>query len=1267
MHSGRWGRAGMSRAARHSTRLLFDLQACQTQGSADRGVGRYSLGLTKAVAATAGPRDLRLLLSDALPHQPRGLPLGEERIARMPALPDWQTERDFSGGERDSLDAIAYSAYLQRYRPDVVHVAHVFEGLGDRVPLPDLSQRAPGQVVSATLYDLIPLVLQDHYFEMPGLKPWYLARTAWLRQADLLLAISESTRRDAIDLLDIDPCRVVTIHGGISDHFRPPEDRTATLRSLQARYPLRDRYILYTGGDDHRKNIQGAIEGFARVPAELRKDVQLVIVCAMAEHRRQHFMDIARRSRLDPSQILITGFVPEADLVAFYGACELFVFPSLYEGLGLPVLEAMACGAPAIGGDNSSIREIIGRPDALFATESSTSIADHIATLLRDPGLREELRRHGPERAAGFSWPSTAMRALEAFDDALERTRGVGVGAVLQGWVPRKRLAVHSPLPPLRSGIADYNAQFLPYLARHFDIDLYTDGYTVDSALLNASFRVFDVRDFEPVAGSYDAILYAFGNSQYHVSMPGLLERFPGVVELHDAYLSGMFRYMAAVRGPPHEYHAEMLRAHGPRARRILAPAQGVEERDECAMVELPCTKRVLDHALGVISHSPFNLAFAREHFPEGWPGPYRTIPQIVVPPPALDCASRDAIRQSLGFGPEDFVVATFGHVAWTKWGDLLLAGFVESALRDDHSAHLVFAGELSKDPFGTKLAAAVRNSGLGERARITGYLTPIEYERYLASTDVAVQLRTKSRGGTPKGVLDCLGHGAPVIVNNDASYTDYPDNVVIKLPPFPAAREIANVLERARTDSAWRRAYATSGREYVRNHHNPAKCAAEYASVIEEVIGRDRLAGSRPWIRAFAPRLAGCADREVAIRAAGDWLAALPNPPFRRQRILIDVSHLAQADHQTGVPRVVRQIVRALMCTARSGIEPIAVTLQEGRLVVPREWLAAEGLLLAHEQNGAAESVEPSAGDILLMLDSSWARYQEFHPAFARARAARARVVTAVYDLLPIVLPPGNIVEGGKEWFEGWVNDAIRQSDGLVCISRAVAEQVIEHVETRRLTRPGLTIGYWHLGSDFAASVGTAEASLRVRDAAAVSYLLMVGTIEPRKCHALALDAMELLWARGATPRLVIAGKEGWMVSGLMERLRAHPRLGSELHVVEHPTDAEITALYDRAGGLLFLSRGEGFGLPLVEAANHGIPILCSDLPVFHEIAGEFATYVSSDDSGTLAETIDEWWGRRSTGAVPDTRAMPRHTWEQSAEALLSVLIDGNWHWAGA
>ena len=1250
---------------RRSMRILMDLQACQTLGSGPRGVGRYSKALFTNIAMERGQRDLFALVA---PHLPVAVDLGvlsESRVLRLPNLPAWGSSRDFQGGEQDALDGLALSAFLAPIKSDIVHISHVFEGFGERVALPNYKQRLAGQVISATLYDFIPLLYQDHYFQDIDFRKWYFSRLSWLRQADLLLAISESSRQDAINLLGIDPWRIVTIHGGISPHFQPVADLEGVRRSLIQRYGLRERFVLYTGGDDHRKNIRGAIAGYATVPTEVRRNCQLVIVCSMDDHRRKMYLDIARQVGLGSQDVVITGFVPEEDLVAFYSACDVFVFPSLYEGLGLPVLEAMACGAPVVGGNNSSIRELIIRPDALFDASSPNSIGEMIGKALTDKAFTEELRRYGQKRSKEFSWKDTAGRAIEAFDDALARVRSSGVQSAIQGWLPRKRIAVFTPLPPCRSGIADYNAKFLPYLARHFDIDLYVDNYQVNDETLTSAFRIFNASDFDAVALAYDAILYEFGNSEFHAHMLPLLEKYPGIVGLHDAYLSGLFGYLDFHLGDSGRYAHEMLTAHGPAARRFFAPIQQHPEANGAAMVNLPCTKQVIDQAIGIISHSPFNLEIARQHYPEGWQSSYRIIPQMVHVPRACSKDEREEARKQNGFTGSDIIITTFGHIAWTKWGERLLEAFLNSPLRDDPRIYLVYAGELANDDFGLRLKEDIKKAKLGKRIRITGFLSDPDYEHYLRITDIAVQLRTKSRGGTPKGVLDCLAFGVPVIVNNDASYTDYPDNVVIKLVAEPSADEIAQKLVDACAGRELRIAFAQKGLEYVREHHDPARSAAEYAAAIHEFIERKRQLQPKNWVLNFAPHLADCPDPQSAARGAADWIEHIPACQFRRRRLIIDVSHIAQSDHKTGVPRVVKEIVKdAYCCPARADVEPLAVELVDGTLRVASAWLLERGLLLPQEaaSQTADAPVEFCAGDVFLMLDSSWARYREFYPVFAQAREANVPVYTAVYDLLPLMLPQENFVEGGPEWFEGWFRDAVSASDGLVCISQSVAEDVAAFLAKDAIQTKWPKIGFWHLGSDFTQKRLRSDLNPKISTLADRPYLLMVGTIDPRKSHALALDAMERLWAQGHELCLCIAGKEGWMVKELMEKLRSHPLAGSKLFLMEHSTDDEIDCLYAKASGLLFLSKGEGFGLPLVEAPNHGTPIICSNIPVFHEIAGDFATYVSIENAGLLARELAAWWDRKLAQQLPDTSKMPRLTWEESTNALLNVVLDNNW-----
>lgn len=1248
--------------AGNSSRILFDLQACQTTGSANRGVGRYSSALFETIASQATPRDIFALTSENQAHRYTPANISPAQVLVADALPDWRTERSFDGGDQDILDGLAIASLIQGIKPDVIHVSHVFEGFGDRVGVFDPLQRVPGQVVSATLYDLIPLLYQDYYFKDTQFRRWYYSRLEWLRKADLLLAISESSRQDAINLLGIEPWRIATVYGGISNHFRPPVDRVRARLNLRQRFSLREKIVLYTGGDDHRKNIKGAISAFAKVPSELRANAQLVIVCAMSPERKRTYYDEARAHGLSSDDVLITGFISEQDLVDFYGVCDAFVYPSLYEGLGLPILEAMACGAPVIGGNNSSIRELIVREDALFDATRDASITEKITQILLDESFATDLRNYGIKRASDFNWQRTAELSLAAFDEALQRTRQAGVQCAIAGWLPRKRLAVLTPLPPCRSGIADYNAQFLPYLARHFDIDLYVDGYAVADERLTSVFRIFDVKDFEQVALSYEHILYEMGNSEFHSHMWPLLEKYPGVVGLHDAYLGGLFGYLDFHDGVAGSYEQNMLYSHGSIARRYFAPIHACKDPINDTMSNLPCTKQVLDKALGIISHSPFNLQLARTNYPQGWCSAYRTIPQMVVLPTPISEAERLVIREVLGFKPNDFVIVTFGHINWTKWSDRLLEAFLTSNLSKQSKVHLIFAGMHAQDDYGSSLAKHIAKSGLSDRIQITGYLSAEDYSRYLWVADLAVQLRTKSRGGTPKGVLDCLAYGLPVVVNNDASYTDYSDDVVIKIEPEPSIEVIAKKLESIFEKPELLSLYTKRGRQYVAQNHDPAQCAAYYAAALNEFCARGQACETDTWVGSFAPVVGGTQDVIANAQHVATWLSNRKFPAWQRRHLYVDVTSVVEQDAGTGIQRAVKETIRALYSGKFAEVEPVAVELKNGDLFEARGWLSSKGLLAPYESTQSDFSrVDFLPGDVLLMLDSTWLRYAEFHPIFERARQARVPVITTVYDLLPIRLPE-YFVDGGSKWFENWFRDAVQSSDGLLCISRAVAEDVVDYVEKNCPAKNTLKVGCWHLGSELPDT--DSGRSVRVIAVQQNPYLLTVGTIEPRKSHALTLQAMERLWAQGIELSFCIAGKTGWKVDDLMEKIRNHPELGKRLFLVEKPSDSEMAALYQGAAGLVFMSAGEGFGLPLVEAAHYGIPILCSDIPVFREIAGAFATYVKLGAAKNVSEEILMWWNLKESGSLPDTRNMPRLTWEESAEQMLKVVIDENWLW---
>ena len=173
---------------------------------------------------------------------------------------------------------------------------------------------------------------------------------------------------------------------------------------------------------------------------------------------------------------------------------------------------------------------------------------------------------------------------------------------------------------------------------------------------------------------------------------------------------------------------------------------------------------------------------------------------------------------------------------------------------------------------------------------------------------------------------------------------------------------------------------------------------------------------------------------------------------------------------------------------------------------------------------------------------------------------------------------------------------------------------------------------------------------------------ILMVGTIEPRKAHAQALAAFERLWAEGTAVNLVIVGKQGWMVEALVERLRNHPEKGRRLFWIEGANDALLLRIYAAATALLAASEGEGFGLPLIEAAQHGLPIIARDLDVFKEVAGEHAFYFNGGVH-ELAARLNEWLSLHAQQKQPLSAKMPWLTWRESAKQLIAVVNHDGWY----
>lgn len=304
--------------------------------------------------------------------------------------------------------------FLQDLQPDLVHVSSLMEG-AQEAAITSIGVSTCAVPTAATLYDLIPLH-DPNYLNADWVKQWYASKLESLQRAEVLLAISEYVKRDALETLG-QRLNIVNISSAASEIFQPVAVNDVLRARLSAAFGIRGKYLVYSGAMDPRKNLERLLAAYASLPGHLLLQHQLVIVGGLTELEKGRLALVARRLGVAPDRIVLTGYVPDEQLVELYCGSELFVFPSLQEGFGLPALEAMSCGTAVIGSALTSIPEVIGRRDALFDPTDVAAIAEAIQRVLDTPEFAQDLRTHGLRQAAGFSWSATAARALDAFEN----------------------------------------------------------------------------------------------------------------------------------------------------------------------------------------------------------------------------------------------------------------------------------------------------------------------------------------------------------------------------------------------------------------------------------------------------------------------------------------------------------------------------------------------------------------------------------------------------------------------------------------------------------------------------------------------------------------------------------------------------------------------------------------------------------------------------------------------------------------------------------
>ncbi len=746
----------------------------------------------------------------------------------------------------------------------------------------------PGQLERlryvATVYDLIPWIMRDLYLDCwpPAMRAEYERRLQALPVvADHLAFISAASQRDFLAIDRSAEAKTSVIHLGV-DHtrFRP---------SLGGRPVDTDPFVLYTGGFDARKNMDRALVAFADLVTRhptAHPQLRFCVVCSAGDAERNEFF--ARADELGVAdRVILTGYVDEGELAELYRKASVFFFPSLYEGFGLPVLEALASGTPVVASDTSSVPEIAGEHAIYFAADDTKSMARGLAKGLGRAD-DESRRLAGIQHARSFSWQAAAASYAQMFDAC---HRSAAVARVRR----RPQVACVTPWPPQRTAVAHYAMQLVAKLDADVDVTVYVQRpERCDTT--TADFEVRPLTALPDECEQYDSIVYHIGNnSRFYRTIYQLAWEIPGIVFLHDYNLNPFLT--DAFLGTPQEdlYYAAAHEGHG--IAREAIPEGGLDPLHYPLSIALARRSRAT-----IVSN-----AWLRDQLVD--------VGKVhVVPPPPLRTAPQrqdettEQLRTRLGIDSSEMVVTTLGFVNRLKRVPQVLDA-VKALCDHGFPVRLFIAGALV-DPT-LEIEQRIEQLGLSERVIVSGYLNEADLDAAIAISDVIVNLRCPSMGESSHLLLRAMAHGKACVVSNHLEYAVLPPDVVwhVDVDELETSQLVA-CLERLLCDRHLRHQLSRNARQYVERYHTLEGAAQRLLHCIETA---DDVQAS-PIEESLAQRISIEPDLEPAPEFPDNEVAPLATLPA------------ARAPRRSLVARTLRFLLRPAWWLLKRGLRPLIV-----------------------------------------------------------------------------------------------------------------------------------------------------------------------------------------------------------------------------------------------------------------------------------------------------------------------------------------------------
>ena len=804
----------------------FDSSAMFGKGSKNRGIGNYSVSLFSTLIKNDKENNYFFLNC----HEDTSFETYlDKKVSNF-------CEEILYTGENLSLISSGLQAiygdilktFLEKNKIDIFIITSPFD-----FSFPYYKKEWFGKVkVYCIVYDIIPYVMKNEYLRVKEKYNEYMEYLDAMRFCDRYLVISKSVKDDLVSYLSFDPNKIDIIYAGYDSHFEIIDITQQEKNELYEKFNVHDGFIMCTGGDDYRKNIDGLIKAYSELPIELRKLHQLVIVCKISPTGMKIYNDLIVKLNLIGS-VILTNFVSTEELIKFYNLAYLMAFPSKYEGFGLPVVEAWACGTPVLTSNNSSLGEIADDGAITVNPFSISDITKGLKYALTEADLDKLLEKGRKRNDSLFNWDKVAELTIKSIN------KTVPVNIIDD---QKHRIAMFTPLTPIQSGISDYSEDIIRELSKYFDIDVFIDNGYSACAELPENVSVYPHTAYPSMSSKYFDTVYQVGNSEYHVYMYDYVAKYSGTVVLHDFNMTDIAMFLR--NNKKAKIFKKFIEAD--------CNAEDAEKIYKNIMNPPVLNGIVVNPATKIIVHDENNK---RSLLERNFGKKIFVIPHYAKPENIPE--NTDSLREKYGFNKNDIIFAAFGIIARSKRIIPLVKAFVKAA-EDIPNAKLLLCGK-TDTLIDSELNSIINSSGVASKIKITGFTELNDFTNYMDICDICFNMRFPYRGESSGTLARALAKRKIIVVNKIGSFDSIPDNACIKLSNvefMTEEEEINAIYDVMRIYANDREQYlelAKNGRDYAENVLDIKTTALKYR---EALLSPQRFAITKPKFEEILTRI---------------------------------------------------------------------------------------------------------------------------------------------------------------------------------------------------------------------------------------------------------------------------------------------------------------------------------------------------------------------------------------------------------------------------